>query len=194
MLLAFTCLFVLAFAMMNQKKNDSNIVMKAEYLITVSWPNHLDDDVDVYIEDPYGTIVFFQSREGGLMHLDRDDTGKLNDFINTPAGVATYNENREIVTLRGFSPGEYTLNVHMYRRNMHKSPATPPPTEPCPVTVQMDKLNPYSTVLLKTVELMNNGDEVTVTRFTLDNKGNVVSMDQTPKQFVGPANQRGYQR
>lgn len=180
MLLAFVCLFILAFALMNQNKNENNITAKADYLITVSWPIDSDHDVDTYVEDPSGAIVYFRRREAGLVHLDRDDQGQRGDFFDTPAGPVSYDENREIVTLRGTMAGEYTLNVHMYRRATAHA-------ELCPVSVQIDKLTPYSTVLRKTVELGPSGDEKTVTRFTLDENGVVTSMNDLPKAFVGAA-------
>ena len=64
----------------------SNIILflLEEFLITVFWPDNLEDDVDIYVEDPAGNLVWFKSREPGLMHLDRDDLGKRNDepFVN----------------------------------------------------------------------------------------------------------------
>ena len=50
MLLAFACLFVLAFALINQNKKTPDV--KASYLITFTWPKELDNDVDAYVEDP----------------------------------------------------------------------------------------------------------------------------------------------
>lgn len=51
----------------------------------------------------------------------------------------------EIVTLRGIVPGEYVINVHMYMRR------DPSPTTL--VTVQLDKINPFSTIMIKRVSL-----------------------------------------
>lgn len=180
MLLAFVALFTLAFAQMQIKNMDNNAKMKAEYLITISWPKELDDDVDVYVEDPAGHLICFRRREDGLMHLDRDDLGKRNDRINTAFGVVEFEGNREIVTLRGSIPGEYIVNVHMFRRNSSDTPeGYAPSTEDCPVTVQLDQLNPYAIVAVKTVVLNNNGDEKTALRFVLE-------QDATGKYVVNP--------
>jgi len=112
-LLCFAALFVLSFILINPSKKENNIKAKADFMITVTWNKDLDDDVDTYVEDPVGNLVAFMRREEGLMHLDRDDLGHRNDTINTPNGPIEYKENREIVTLRGFVPGEYVVNVHM---------------------------------------------------------------------------------
>ena len=75
MLLAFTAMFVLAFAMINVDKENkkSSVQVKAEYMITLSWNDEMDDDIDLYVEDPRGALACFRRREDGLMHLDRDD-------------------------------------------------------------------------------------------------------------------------
>ncbi len=163
MLLAFVAMFTLAFAQMNAKKVNNNAEIKAEFMITFSWPNELDDDVDAYVEDPTGHLICFRRREDGLMHLDRDDLGHRNDTINTAFGLVKYEGNREVITVRGCVPGEYVVNVHMYRRNGLKTD--------CPVTVQVDQLNPYAIVALKTVILQKDGDEKTVFRFNMQKNG-----------------------
>ena len=177
-LLCFAALFALSFVLINPSKTDKNIEMKAEFVIVVTWPHELDDDVDVYLEDPQGHLVAFMRREDGLMHLDRDDLGNRNDFINTPAGRIEYLENREIVTIRGIVPGEYVLNVHMYSKNSTGAST--------PVTVIVDKINPYATVVLKTVELKDKGDEKTVCRFVVDEDGKIKNVTNLFKSLLQP--------
>ncbi len=49
------------------------------------------------------------------MHLDRDDLGERNDAIEV-AGRRVLNPlNQEIVSIRGILPGEYVVNLHLYR-------------------------------------------------------------------------------
>ena len=175
-LLGFVALFVLSFAMMNVSKQTKNTEAKSEFIITVTWPKEYDDDVDTYVEDPDGHLVCFKRREDGLMHLDRDDLGKRNDILQTPFGPIEYTENREIVTLRGTTMGEYVVNVHMYMK--HEEP-------PVEVTIQVDKVNPYSTVCIKKVVLKATGDEATAVRFTVDKKGLITSVSDLPKKNVG---------
>lgn len=183
MLLAFVALFMLAFAQMSVKKVQNNTEVKAEYLISVSWAKENDDDVDTYAEDPNGKLVCFRRREDGLMHLDRDDLGHRNDNIETPFGKVKYNENREIVTLRGVIPGEYVVNVHMYNRGQKKINDQYVVNEsPLPVIVQIDQLNPFRTVVIKEVSLMKNGDEKTAIRFKIKQD------EKTKKYVIEPSN------
>lgn len=180
MLLAFTALFVLAFVMISVKKDDSksNAEVKAEYIINISWPEELDYDVDVYVEDPMGNLVCFRRREEGLMHLERDDLGHRNDTVQTPGGPQKFNVNRESVTLRGLHSGEYVVNAHAYRVAQGAR---------VPVTVTVDRINPkFETVLLNNVKLIGMGDERTLVRFTLDKSGDLVSKSTLFKPLVVP--------
>ena len=174
-LLCFAALFVLSFILINPSKKENNIKAKADFMITVTWNKDLDDDVDTYVEDPVGNLVAFMRREEGLMHLDRDDLGHRNDTINTPNGPIEYKDNREIVTLRGFIPGEYVVNVHMY---MKREIA---PTE---VTIVLEKLNPYMIIMAKNVILTTSGQEDTAFRFVVDSEGSVTKVNELKKTLV----------
>ena len=174
-LIGFVFLFIVSFLLINPIAKRADIEVKAEFLITVFWPDNLEDDVDIYVEDPAGNLVWFKSREPGLMHLDRDDLGKRNDEVVTAAGTILFPENREIVTLRGIVPGEYVVNVHCYFKVA---------VDPVPVTVQIDKINPYSVVLREIVDLSNKGEEITVTRFSVNSKGEVTNVNKLPKRLV----------
>ena len=46
---------------------------KAEYILTITWEDNSPDDIDVWVEDPEGQLVYFRAAEAGLLHLDRDD-------------------------------------------------------------------------------------------------------------------------
>ena len=174
-LIGFVFLFIVSFLLINPIAKRADIEVKAEFLITVTWPDNLEDDVDTYVEDPAGNLVWFRSREPGLMHLDRDDLGKRNDEVVTAAGTILFPENREIVTLRGIVPGEYVVNIHMYFKVGQ---------EPVPVTIQIDKINPYSVVLRETIELKSKGDEVTVARFSVKSNGDIIDVNKLPKKLV----------
>ena len=175
-LLCFAALFALSFVLINPSKKKNNVRMKAEFMITTTWPRDLDDDVDMYVEDPQGNLVAFMRREEGLMHLDRDDLGHRNDSIDTEWGVIEFKDNRDIVTIRGTVPGEYVVNVHMY---MKRSAVVE-----VPVTIQLDKINPYSTVTIKEVILRISGDEGTAFRFTLNKDGDVIDINQLKKSLI----------
>ena len=171
-LLCFAALFSLAFILINPSKKNKNVDAKAEFIITVIWPSEMDDDVDTYVEDPEGNLIAFNRREQGLMHLDRDDTGMSFDTISTSFGIVEYKENREMVTIRGYVPGEYVVNVHMYTKREDKE---------TPVTIILEKINPYKVVTGRNVVLKLRGDEKTAFRFTVDDEGKVIQTNQLEK-------------
>ena len=149
-LLCFAALFCLAFILINPSKKNKTVEAKADFMITIILPADMDDDVDTYVEDPEGNLVAFNRREQGLMHLDRDDVGFSSDRIQTSFGVVEYKENREIVSLRGIVPGEYVVNVHMYTKREDKE---------TPVTILLEKINPFKLVTARNVVLVQQGDE-----------------------------------
>ena len=176
-LLGFVLLFTMAFMMMNVEKQDANAKMKAEYLISITWQDKSADDVDVWLEDPHGNVLFFRNKEIPMAHLDRDDLGLINDTIILPNGHREVLErNQEIVTIRGFIPGEWILNIHMYRKN-DPGPST--------VEVKVDKINPkFTTIFRKKYTMATYWEEITVGRFTMSEDGKIMSMDELPKKLI----------
>lgn len=185
LLLLFVVQYIIAMIQINPitKKKDAP-EPKAEFLITVTWPDDYADDVDTYVKDPYENLVFFKSREKGLMHLDRDDLGNKNDRILTPNGVVEFKGNREIVTVRSITPGEFVVTVHLYSKGQ--------PGQKVPVTIELTKLNPYSVVTQNEVVLENKGDEKTAFRFRVNADGDVVEIDhRSAKLAVEVAEEEG---
>lgn len=175
-LLGFVLLFVLAMLLINPIAKSGAIDPKAEFLITLSWPEDRTDDVDLYVQDPVGNLVWFRQREAGLMHLDRDDLGRSNDVIRVAGREVVNPLNQEIVTLRGLVPGEHVVNVHLYRFAG---------ADAVPATVRVEKLNPSVKLIFhRNLELAQQGDEKTALRFTVRADGEVVSVTTLEKHLV----------
>lgn len=173
----FVFLFFIAFMMIEPESNETQIRTKAEYVITTTWEHDSPDDVDVWLRDPTGNLLYFKKKEIGLMHLDRDDLGDANDsYILSDGTVITYNYNQEIVTIRGIIPGEWVLNIHMYSKKTKK---------PTKVLVRMDKINPsVKTMVNQTYTMEKKWDQITVLRFTLNSKGDIISRSKLPIDLV----------
>ena len=167
-LVGFVLLFIIAFLLISPIKKKKEIEQKAEYVITVTWPGEMTDDVDSWLEDPTENILYFGQKEIGLMHLDRDDLGSLNDQQFVPGiGLINYPYNREITTIRGIMPGEYVFNIHLYHKISKDSSI--------PVTVILEKLNPQVKLLYsKTVIISEKWEEKTIIRFVLDVDGEII--------------------
>src|SRR5690606_30901393 len=118
------------------------------------------DDVDLYVRNPRNKIVFWRSKESGLMHLEHDDRGAVGDWVETESGSYGIDKNEERVILRGLIPGEYVVNAHMFRKSS-ASAATK-------VVFRLIKLRgAYDEVIRTERELSFGGDEQTGFRFTL---------------------------
>jgi len=175
-LLIFVMLFAVALVAMNPKARTGDIPAKAEFIITVTWPDLNPNDIDTWVQDPGGNLVWFRAREAGMMHLDRDDRGLSNDTIVINGQKVVNPLNQEVVTLRGIAPGEYTVNLHYYDSKNG---------EPVPINVSVVKVNPQAVVAYYgTVTLQRKGDEATAARFTLDAQGQVTDVNTLAKTIV----------
>ena len=175
-LLGFTFLFLIAIMFMNPVAKKGIIDPKAEYIITITWADNNPDDVDTWVEDPSGNLIWFRNREAGLVHLDRDDRGTINDTLNINGEEIQNPLNQEVITVRGVVPGEYVVNVHYYATETG---------QPLPVTVKVAKVNPALEIVYygQTI-LEKKGDEKTAVRFVIDKSGKVQGISHINKSLV----------
>ena len=186
LLLAFISMFILALILINPVTKKSEVERKAEFLITLEWDKESRDDVDIWVEDPLGKVVSFRNKTADVMHLDKDDLGQLNDTIRFPDGTTqVIHLNREVVTLRGWVEGEYTINVHMYNKRDRTHPSDANSYgHPTNVKVEMLRINPYKILFEERFTLTHRGEEVTIRRVTLDKDGEIIATNKREKSFV----------
>lgn len=179
-LVGFVLLFIIAFLSINPSNKDADIKTKAEFVITVTWNVNSKDDVDTWLQDPVGNVLHFRQKDIGLAHLDRDDLGFANDSITMKDGrTVEYPYNQELTTIRGFVTGEWVLNVHMYKKRDET---------PTLVEVRLDKLNPrVKTIFYKKILMTQSWQEVTATRFVMTEQGDIISLDDLPKNLIKQA-------
>lgn len=175
-LLGFTYLFLIAIMFMNPVAKKGIIDPKAEYIITIGWPDKNPDDIDTWVEDPRGNLIWFRNRDAGLVHLDRDDRGTVNDTLMVNGKEIQNPLNQEIVTIRGVIPGEYVVNLHYYATETN---------QPVTTTITVAKVNPaLEIVYYGDAVLENKGDEKTVVRFIIGENGAVERIDHMFKSLV----------
>ena len=177
MLIAFVFCFIVALLAMNPKALKSgDIPAKAEFIITLSWPDMNPDDIDAWAQDPAGNVVWFRAREAGLMHLDRDDRGLVNDTLVTNGREVINPLNQEVITVRGYAAGEYTVNAHYYESK---------DGQPVNVSLSVIKVNPRAEVIFYGQQtLARKGDEATMVRFTVLPDGTVTNVNTLPRHLV----------
>ncbi|MBY0466790.1 MAG: hypothetical protein K2W33_17780 [Burkholderiales bacterium] len=177
MLIAFVFCFVVALLAFNPKARKSgDIPAKAEFMVTVSWPDNNPNDIDTWVQEPSGKVLWFRQRDAGLLHLDRDDRGAKNATVLVNGREFSSPIRQEIVTLRGVLPGEYVVNAHYYDSKDQL---------PVDVSVTVVKVNPQAEIVFNgTQQIPAKGDERTLVRFTLDDAGQVTDLNTRPLTIV----------
>ena len=129
---------------------------KGNLIIEVSWPDHMNVDVDLWVQGPTGPPVGYSAKNSRYLDLLRDDLGRVNDLGNL---------NYEIVYGRDVPSGDYIINLHLYNnRNAGAWPVIP-----VDLTVFTDTPNSSKTrVIEERVKLNFEGEEITAVRFYFD--------------------------
>jgi hypothetical protein len=140
---------------------EENTQPPGNVIVEVRWPDELDSDVDLWVQAPGDVPVGYSNKGGAVFNLLRDDLGNRVDATNM---------NYEVSYARGIAAGEYTVNLHLYRN--------PGSVFPVPVTVVTSvKKTPEARakqLLASQVELVREGEELTVYRFELGADGDLV--------------------
>ena len=169
-------LFFLALLAINPEAKSGKVDTKAEFIVTMSWPDNHPDDIDLYTEDPLGNIVWYHEREAGFMVLDRDDRGGINNSVVVGGRKVMSPIRQETVSIRGIVAGEYTVNVSHYLATTGA---------PVPVTVEVEKVNPtVQVVSYDTLTLDHTGQEATAVRFRVAENGDVVDINHREKSLI----------
>ena len=185
MLIAFVFCFIVALLAMNPTKSKAgDVPAKAEYIITLSWPDYDPNDIDTWVRNPAGEVVWFRNREAGLMYLDRDDRGESNSSIVVNGRRVVSPFRQEVVTIRGIVPGEYVVNAHYYD-SKETDLSNPKAGQPVDVTLSVVKVNPRAEVVFNGQHrLSKRGEEATLVRFSVSTDGSVGSINTLPAKLV----------
>jgi hypothetical protein len=131
-------------------------------IVEVRWPDAIDADVDLWVQAPGDVPVGYSNKGGAVFNLLRDDLGSRADVTGL---------NYETSYSRGILPGEYTVNLHLYRN--------PSKAYPVPVTVvtsvKRSADQAARQLLASKVLLVREGEELTVYRFRLSDAGALVA-------------------
>jgi len=166
-LLGFVSLVVIMLPLINpplKKQEEAKTVdAPGNVVVEARWDDHIDADVDLWVQGPDDVPVGYSNLTGKLFSLLRDDIGFRNDASDL---------NYENAYSRGIRPGEYTVNLHMYFNRANRWPVK------AKVLVTLIKPSGTSRTSMQTlvsdVTLTKVGEEKTVFRFKLDKKGELV--------------------
>ncbi len=185
MLIAFVFCFIIALLAMNPKAlKAGDIPAKAEYILTLSWPDLDPNDIDAWVQGPSGDVVWYRAREAGLMHLDRDDRGVSNDTILVNGRKVVNPLNQEVITIRGIQPGEYIVNAH-YFESKDVDSKDPKSGQPVEASLSVVKVNPRAEVAYYGQQILaRRGVEATMVRFSVLPDGSIGNINTVAKQLV----------
>lgn len=111
LIIALIALFILSIIMLNPPRQESNTKKEAKYLIVMKWQDGSNHDVDLWIQ--YGErAIGFPMRQSSNIALERDDLGP--DDTTQMLHFTPINE--EIIAIRAFQEGWYTVAAHWYRK------------------------------------------------------------------------------
>ena len=203
-LVGFAFLFIVAFLLIKPEAKKKDFDRRAEFIVVMEWDAKVKDDIDLYVQDPLGGIVSFRHPRVNFSHLDKDDLGSINDTTVLPDGtVKTIPINREVITIRGIIPGEWTVNAHYYsaygqRRAMNTNgeievQGNRQSQQALTVKVELHRVTPYEILGIWEKKFHTKGQEETFVRFTIDNEGNLIGpFEFDQKDFVTPNGQLGH--
>jgi hypothetical protein len=168
------------------KDEDAGIKKDAQYIISMSWPNNINCDVDIWVRDPQNRVVSYQAKDVGVMHIERDDQGWVNDLMTyLKLQPSQQLNNSETWVLRGKMAGKFTVNIHLYSCAVNDKPVPLGQSVEVPVTLELTKLNPdLKKVLTKTVTIKEVWEEVTAFNFVLDGKNDIVTITDEQTDLV----------
>jgi hypothetical protein len=172
-LCGFVAVVILLLPHLNPKQEAQAAVastVPGNVMVEARWADELDSDIDLWVQAPGDVPVGYSNKSGVIFNLLRDDLGRNAD----PTQL-----NYEVSYSRGVPPGEYAINLHMYRNKSKVSPVK------VTVVTSVKKPNSESAkqILTSSIDLVTENQETTVYRFKLTDAGELVpsSVNSLPK-------------
>lgn len=162
-LLVFAYLVIGAVALAQMRKKQEEVTgatPPGSLIVDIHWDDKTDADVDLWVQAPGDVPVGYSNKSGIIFNLLRDDLGHSRDPVSM---------NYEVAYGRGLWPGEYTVNAHLYRAQDGHFPI--------PATAKVAVRGPdgeVNNLLRSDMQLDYVGQEATIFRFQLDDKGHLL--------------------
>lgn len=172
-LLGFVTIVVILLPHINPPTKSDDIAAPGNVYVQITWPPSYDTDVDLWVQAPTDRPVGYSAKDGHVFNLLRDDLGRR---------LVSDATNFEVAFSRGAPAGEYVVNLHLYSDRSGKLPVT--------VQVEVSVRQSKGKVLpiwKAAIPMAFVGQETTVIRFRLDEKGRVIpgSKNRLPIKIRG---------
>ena len=155
------CFLLIQTITVRTQEKPQDIASPGSIVVTISWPDEINADVDLWVEAPGDVSVGYSRKAGHIFNLLRDDLGTTSDISS---------QNYENAYTRGLPAGEYIVNVHMY--HVAEDRLLPIPVE---VVVEMRPGDTGMRAIGKAIVMLTRtGEEITAIRFTLNSKHELI--------------------
>lgn len=172
--IALVCILLISIHKPVNNSHPSLLKPDAQYIIELTWDDTRDVDLDVWLQDPMGNIIYYGNREDTNISLDRDSRGFETNSTKLPDGQIVYSGNRELITIRAIIPGPYLIAVGYYNGKDEKTHAyytAGDPKIPIKYSIKVFKVNPsYQEVIgkLGTLTAIKEAQNVVAFRVNAD--------------------------
>ena len=181
LLAGFGAMFIIAYLLIQPPAKNADVIKRAEYIIVLEWVHTSTDDIDLWVMNPKGEIACFKNRTAGYMNLEKDDLGSSNDTIIDEFGNRkTIELNREVITLRGVTPGEYQIMIHVFSRKYGSEGVD----GPVKFKVEVIKINSYEVVYIHEGVYDQRGEEHSIVRFTVNSDAEFLTYNTLESDFI----------
>ena len=157
LLVGFTCLFIIAFLLINPIAKNGTIDPPVRLMVEAAWDDESIADIDLYVKGPDGSVVYYGNKENGYITLKRDDLGARNDTYVVNGEKVIVKRNYEITTMTDLPDGDYIINVHNFSTN----------TGPQEVNIKVTNLAHFGVAFDGKV-IVSNRQETTVVVFRVE--------------------------
>lgn len=188
MALAFAFLFIIAFVLIRPPANPErkNVDLKAEFILTMTWPAETLDDVDMWVMMPDGRKVMYMNKDVDYVTLDRDDRGGHGDTYGLYGGPKKLiKNNTEMVTIRAIVPGRYVVAAHVFAVYSYVDEIKTELHLPYEAKLEVAKLNPrVKDVATASVTLDTPRQQKAFMAFTVGLDGDISNVEYNPPDAI----------
>lgn len=173
------CMLLISAHLVVQNSNSAPEKHVGEYLVTLTWDNNRDIDLDLWLRDPSKHVIYYGNREAQNISLDRDSRGFLSNG-------EMHTDNREVISIRAIIPGDYLVAVGYYSGN--------DPDMAIDATLRVIKINPeYTEIITEKVHLNFIKESKNVVAFHISENGSVSLLPLPLQDLIRSTATRGVQ-